>query len=307
MNKTEQYLLDIPLVCSVALEGGLKKYGKYLPQLPDGTMKFIHEWNRALCGVMRQSKNKKYLGAMGRAVAMTNAPNLLANVVNKTAVPYRSFYYAARFTDAYRFVTRESEKNQLLNAHSVDLHTNIVDLGRGLSPFVPLLRQNLDAVNLVSFDFENVDDVYAQTCKEMQISGGELIKTPDDLYALDGKSRDIITSLGTFAYMPKDEQAESLADIYNSFKHFYIELDGDNSGVADKKLVEKMGASYHMGWKTGELETMFRRAQGEGWNKTTLVDILYNSEYSNIDEFWANHPRVMQAIRTVATEFFIQR
>lgn len=241
-----RYPLDITLACSVALQGGLEKYRNILPPLPQGAMYFIKDWNSALISEFKRPVIKKHLGAMARGIILLNSPRVVASVIDKIAVPYRSFYYAKRFTEAYNFASGTLRKNP---------DGTIMDFGRGLSPLTNLISLHNPNAQFLSIDTDNIaNDIFAKVTDDFGISHNII-----DYNKISAYPRDTLISLGTFAYIPKIEAEEKLLHIAKNFQNIFIELDLDKSiPVAnDDALVRELGTEYQMPWKKNEITKIF--------------------------------------------------
>jgi hypothetical protein len=250
MSKKE-YPLDITLACVIALQGGLEKYADILPSLPKDSLQFIKEWNRALLwNCSRNPEFKKHLGGFGRAIALIKSPKLTAALLDKIAVPYRSYYYAKRFSDAYGYSDSVLQNN---------IGVNIVDFGRGLSPLIHLLGAHHE-IKPYSIDIDTVgNSLFAKTSTDIGLNSGVY---SDDWKAVNehiGDKKDLFLSLGTFAYINKKDAREKLEYIAKNYPNFFIELEKENivSEQQDGKLVKNMGTEYQPGWSETEIKEIF--------------------------------------------------
>ena len=291
MKQKQEYLLDIPLACSVALEGGLKKYRNILQPLPDNSLEFIEDWNSSLISVLRYPKFKKYLGAFGRSIVMLRNPRLVAWGVDKVSVPYRSFYYASRFTESLNFATNKAQEFQNLNINK-NTSPIVVDFGHGLSPWSPLLNENLDFITTYMADKGLVHDVYEKTMDIMKLQSRPKNINMERINLIPSFQKLVFVSLGTFVYLPKEERTKILKDIVSKFRYFYVGLELDKA-QKDGKIVENMGVAYQKGWNVLELQKVIGT---EISIKTLLDDSVYYKEFKNLEN----------SLRA-ATEFFIQR
>jgi hypothetical protein len=238
---SNKYPLDITLTCSVALEGGLAKYRDILKPLPAGSMYLIKDWNRALIDTMKQPQFKKHLGAVARAIVLLKSPKATAAIIDKIAVPYRSFYYAKRFTEAYNFVAGAQA-------------TGVCDFGRGLSPLIHVIKTNYPDMKIYSKDTdERANEIYDITSAKLGLPNHTSIPC---LKTMELSERTAFVSLGTFSYIPKEDQARKLNLIRWKFHKSFIELRlGDNT--SDSQLVEKFGTRYNPGFTRKEMEGIF--------------------------------------------------
>jgi hypothetical protein len=286
----QNYQLDKAFICSVALEGGLKKYRDILPALPD--MKFVSDWNRALISTLRRPEFKKQLGPVGRAVVMLNNPKMTAAAVDRLAVPYRSYYYARRFADAYKHVRNMGGELVEFGKNSF----NLVDFSRGFSPLLPLICEYCDHV--VPRAIENnaiINDAYQEASHAAGIGSRHTVLDWNGMRALPDSDKDIFVSLGTFVYMPKGQQKQKLIEVNNSFKSLYIELEQDFGRQKDSKIVESMGGKYQEGWSLSELRDILG------------PQIKIKTQYDGLSEFARSYDKKLDNSLYAATEIFIQR
>ncbi len=247
----QEYPLDIALLCSVALQGALVKYSKNLPVLPNSSKNFISEWNKALIATVQEPNFKKHLGALGRAISLVKNPAIVASGANKVSgVPYRSFYYASRFANAFVF----TRKNIVSSRADCEIGTrhNIVNFGNGLSPLTHLVKQEYDFVTPWTIDLPLINEVYEKTSLRMGLKSSANMINWDELGLLSNSGHNIFISLGTFVYLDKDDQADKLKYINENFKHIFIELELDKA-AQDANITKKMGAGYNKGWDKAEV------------------------------------------------------
>ncbi|MCL2629315.1 MAG: hypothetical protein FWD33_01315 [Alphaproteobacteria bacterium] len=274
--------LDITLGCSLGLEGGIMKYRDILKPMPQGSMYMLKDWNRALIEVARKPQFKKRFGALGKFMLAVQSPAAIAAIIDKI-VPYRSFYYAKRFTEAY---------------HSVKALPNVVDFGRGFSPLVHFLDEYKSFfINTFSIEKDDTtNEIFQQTSQKLGINKNHKIVVWDKIDSIAKTSNFI--SLGTFVYIPKDEQFQKLRYVAKKFSGFYIELEPDqNTQQADNKFVSKMGAEYKPGLTKHDILNIFQQ-QGTGLHAKAISEgtDLYDREF----------PKLMKALAK-STEYFISK
>ncbi len=276
-----QKSMDIMLTCALGLEGGLQKYWQLMPNMPMYTIDFVHEWNGALMSLFQMPCYKRYLGRVGRALLALKNPKFTAWVVDKIAVPYRSFYYAHRFASAYNNMANGVADNSL-----------IVDFGNGFSPLLPMMTLNYN-VDGCGMDAPLTQEMVDKICSIMQIKQPKLLSDDSFLnihkYFPDHCEHGFV-SLGTFAYMPVSQQYRIMQ---NGLRYKQVYMEVDSAPNADARLVEKVGAKYKGAWNRDALDALL---SGDG------VCVKSLSERA----IFAKHDALRRAINN-ANELFITR
>ena len=233
----KKYPLDITVACSIGLEGGLARYKDDLPNFSKDDFDLVHEWNRNLKKTMKEPEFKEYMTTTYHILLHLPAVTL-SKIIDKLAVPYRSYYYAKRFLDAAHFVYERAEQN-----------ANVVDFGRGLSPWGQVVKKNRPDVNIFTFDKEETNKVYHTVSEKMNLPLPRFNEWPMKPVF----DKDIFVSLGTFVYLDNAEQAVKLKEISAQFKSMFIELEKPNAAQQDKELVNNLGTEYNAGFSRQEL------------------------------------------------------
>ncbi len=237
MMTDKKYPLDITVACSIGLEGGLARYKDYLPNFSKDDFDLVHEWNRNLKKTMKEPEFKEYMTTTYRILLHLPAVTL-SKIIDKLAVPYRSYYYAKRFLDAAHFVYERAEQN-----------ANVVDFGRGLSPWGHVVKQNRPDVQMYTFDKDETNSVFSAVSSKLNLPTPHFNEMP----IAPVFDKDIFVSLGTFVYLDNAEQAAKLKETSAQFKNMFIELDKPNAVQQDKELVNNLGAEYNAGFSRQEL------------------------------------------------------
>ncbi len=233
----KKYPLDITVACSMGLEGGLARFKDDLPNFSKDDFDLVHEWNRDLKKIMKEPEFKEYMTTTYR-ILLRLPPVTLSKLIDKLAVPYRSYYYAKRFLDAAHFVYERAEQN-----------ANVVDFGRGLSPWGHVVKQNRPDIQMFTFDRNETNSVFSAVSSKLNLSTPHFNQMP----AEPKFDRDVFVSLGTFVYLDNAEQAAKLKETSTQFKNLFIELDKPNAVQQDKELVNNLGAEYNAGFSKQEL------------------------------------------------------
>lgn len=237
MMADKKYPLDITVACSMGLEGGLARFKDDLPNFSKDDFDLVHEWNRSLKKTMKEPEFKEYMTTTYRILLHLPAVTL-SKIIDKLAVPYRSYYYAKRFLDAAHFVYERAEQN-----------ANVVDFGRGLSPWGHVVKQNRPDVQMYTFDRDETNSVFSAVSSKLNLPTPHFNEMP----AEPKFDNDLFVSLGTFVYLDNAEQAAKLKEISTQFKNMFIELDKPNAVQQDKELVNNLGAEYNAGFSRQEL------------------------------------------------------
>jgi len=237
MMADKKYPLDITVACSIGLEGGLARYKDDLPAFSKDDFDLVHEWNRNLKKTMKEPEFKEYMTTTYRILLHLPAVTL-SKIIDKLAVPYRSYYYAKRFLDAAHFVYNKAEQN-----------ANVIDFGRGLSPWGHVVKQNRPDVQMYTFDREETNSVFGAVSSKLNLP------TPyfNEMPVVPVFDKDVFISLGTFVYLDNAEQAAKLKETGAQFKNIFIELDKPNAVQQDKEIVNNLGAEYNAGFSRQEL------------------------------------------------------
>lgn len=237
----KKYPLNITVACSIGLEGGLARYQNELPSFSHDDLDLIHEWNRNLIKTVKQPEFKEYLGTTYR-VLLNLSPVSVSRIIDRLShVPYRSYYYAKRFIDAADFVYDKA-----------DMFSNVVDFGRGLSPWGHVVRQKLPTVQMYTFDMPETDAVFQNVLQKMGLSSPHFNKMPKTI----DFNKDIFVSLGTFVYLTPQEQSAKLQFAQKQFRNLFIELEKPNSVQSDKSLVNNIGTEYNSGLSIPEIQNI---------------------------------------------------
>ena len=232
----KKYPLDITVACSIGLEGGLARFKNELPDFSKDDFELVHEWNRNLKKTMKEPEFKEYMGKTYRV--LLNLPaRTVSKIIDKLAVPYRSYYYAKRFLDAAHFVYNRAEQD-----------ANVVDFGRGLSPWGYVVKKNCPYVNMFTFDRDETNSVFKAVSKKMNLQTPNFNKWPFAEF-----NRDFFVSLGTFVYLEKSEQQDKLVQASTRFKNLFIELEKANAAQDDKAVVNDLGTEYNPGFSKDEV------------------------------------------------------
>ena len=239
----DKYPLDITLLCSIGLEGGLKHYKNVLPDFSREELDIVHDWNIALKKNAKKPEYKSKLGSFGK-LCLYLKPEIVAKIIDKFAVPYRSYYYAKRFLDAANFV---SQKNDALSS------TKIVDFGRGLSPWGPVVKNRHPWIEMYTFDTPLTDNLFIDTTKSAGFELPKFNTEPENI----NFEKDMFVSLGTFVYLDYDEQVKKMKYAKENFKNIFIELEKENAQQQDKNIVNNMGTDYHQGWNCKKVYAVF--------------------------------------------------
>jgi len=240
-TKTLPSKIDIPVACSYCLEGALTRYRDILPKFSDADFQLIHEWNLQLKQTLKQPEFKKYTGPLTRIV-LNFSPVKVSKFLDTVAVKYRSYYYAKRFLDALNFTTDK------LDADDTGIFVDVVDFGRGVSPWEHVLRQHNKTVQIHAFENNPVANHVFQTVSDkMGLPTAVLNKESDD------EAEGVFVSLGTFVYLSKQEQYDLLQKAIKKYKNAFVELEKTAATQSDAKLVQKHGAKYQKGLSNAEI------------------------------------------------------
>ncbi|MDR1206974.1 MAG: hypothetical protein LBK26_00985 [Rickettsiales bacterium] len=250
INESE---LDLPLSCSLFLEPALEKYKNHLAPVPDDVIRFLHEWNMALIGIIMQtSEIFTALGSIGKYIVKCCAkdPKFAKNCVARgCTVPVHSFHYAVRFSEGYNFAT-----DKLNNCKDNAQKVVFADFGAGLSPLAPMLGKMFDFIESYAIELPTVSKLLHATAKKMGMDGKFQIKN-DISEVTPSAGPSIATSLGVFPHLMRTDQLKLLTLINKQFQHFYIEMemhDGENSlsrKSFDKKTLEDIGININTFYK----------------------------------------------------------
>ena len=236
----KKYPLNITVACSIGLEGGLVRYKDELPFFSRDDFDLVHEWNRHLIKTIKQPEFKEYLGATYRMLLHLSPVNI-SRIIDRLAVPYRSYYYAKRFIDAAEFVSDRA-----------DMFVNVVDFGRGLSPWGHIVQKKNPTIQMYTFDMDETNSVFKAVSNEMNLKVPEFNKMPSEIKF----DKDIFVSLGTFVYLTPDEQAKKLKQVSTQFKNLFIELEKSDFVQEDKSLVNNIGAEYYSGLSKTKIKSL---------------------------------------------------
>lgn len=271
----KKYPLDITVACSMGLEGGLARFKDYLPNFSKDDFDLVHEWNRSLKKTMKEPEFKEYMTATYR-ILLHLSPVTLSKIIDKLAVPYRSYYYAKRFLDAAHFVYECAEQN-----------ANVVDFGRGLSPWGHVVKQNRPDIQMYTFDKDETNSIFGAVSKKLNLPTPRFNEMPTE----PKFDKDIFVSLGTFVYLDNAEQATKLKETSAQFKKLFIELDKPNAVQQDKELVNNLGTEYNAGFSKAEL--------------TKLLGTQIPFELKEIDGH-VKDARIAQALKSATEQFLVR-
>ena len=233
----KKYPMDITVACSMGLEGGLARFKDDLPNFSKDDFDLVHEWNRNLKKTMKEPEFKEHMTTLYR-VLLHLSPVTLSKIIDKLAVSYRSYYYAKRFLDAAHFVYEHADEN-----------ANIIDFGRGLSPWGHVVKQNRPDIQMYTFDKDETNTVFSAVSKKLNLPTPHFNEMP----TAPKFNQDMFVSLGTFVYLDNAEQATKLKEAGVQFKRLFIELDKPNAVQQDKEIVNNLGTEYNAGFSRQEL------------------------------------------------------
>lgn len=271
----KKYPLDITVACSMGLEGGLARFKDDLPNFSKDDFDLVHEWNRSLKKTMKEPEFKGYMTTAYRILLHLPAVTL-SEIIDKLAVPYRSYYYAKRFLDAAHFVYERAEQN-----------ANVVDFGRGLSPWGHVVKQNRPDLQMYTFDRDETNSVFSAVSSKLNLPTPHFNEMP----AEPKFDRDVFVSLGTFVYLDNAEQSAKLKETSTQFKNMFIELDKPNAVQQDSELVNNLGTEYNAGFSRQEL--------------TKLLGTQIPFELKEIGGC-VKDARVAQALKTATEQFLVR-
>ena len=271
----KKYPLDITVACSIGLEGGLARFKNDLPGFSADDFEMVHDWNCNLKKIISGTEYKKLVGKTYR-VLLTLPAKTLSKIIDKLAVPYRSYYYAKRFLDAANFVYERADKG-----------ANVVDFGRGLSPWCHIIKKNRPDINLFTIDIPETNSVYNAVSKKMNL------QTPifNNMPVKPVFHKDMFVSLGTFVYLDKTEQSVKLTEASLQFKNLFIEIEKPNVVQSDTAIVNNLGTKYNSGLSVKEINS--------------IMGSNIPFELKEIGGY-VKDPRVAHALKS-ATETFIVR
>ena len=192
------------------------------------------------------------------------------------AVPYRSYYYAKRCVDAAHFVYESAEQN-----------ANVIDFGRGLSPWGHVVKQNRPDIQMYTFDKDETNIVFSAVSKKLNLS----IPRFNEMPAEPKFDKDVFVSLGTFVYLDNAEQAKKLKETSAQFRNMFIELDKPNAVQQDKELVNNLGTEYNAGFSRQEL--------------TKLLGTQIPFELKEIGGR-VKHARIAKALKSATEQFLVR-
>lgn len=216
----KKYPLEITVACSIGLEGGLARFKDDLPNFSKDDFELVHEWNRNLKKTMKEPEFKEYMSKIYRILLHLPAIRL-SKIIDTLSVPYRSYYYAKRFLDAAHFVYERAEQN-----------ANVVDFGRGLSPWGHVVKQNRPDVQMYTFDMDETNSVFSAVSSKLNLPTPHFNEMPTE----PKFDKDVFVSLGTFVYLDKAEQVAKLEEISTQFKNLFIELEKPKEVQQDNKM-----------------------------------------------------------------------
>ena len=237
---------DLTLICAVSMAEGLKQYRDYIAEVPDDTIKFVQEWSAALRSVARMKFYDQNLGSKGRAVAWA-PPKLTQKVVNKIAGENRSFYYAARFAEAFNLAVN-------IKKSPAEKISGVFDFGMGLSPLLYAIRNNNNNPYFAPNGVEPNPAIVEMFLKTSALMGLEPFQIRDNADKLLTESNlagwencdEMFISLGTFPYIDMEIQEKLLINIFQRFRHVFIELQSSHPG--ENNAIKQFGVEYMPGW-----------------------------------------------------------
>ena len=231
----KKYPLDITVACIIGLEGGFTLHKDYLSMTRffPANLDLVHEWNLTLKKTLKEPEFEHCISTKYKMLLKLSPANV-ARIIDRLAVPYRSYYYAKRFLDAAEFVYEHTDPGAA-----------VIDFGRGLSPWCHIIRKNsTQPIGIYTFDTDKTANrVFEVVSKKMGLPMPSINEEPDIIMF----DRDIFVSLGTFAYLTKEDQIMKLAKAAGQYRYLFIEMDKPNAIQPDQKLVKKLGTQYHSG------------------------------------------------------------
>ncbi|MCL2369343.1 MAG: hypothetical protein FWC83_01560 [Alphaproteobacteria bacterium] len=240
--------LDIIITCSLGLETGLRNhFPHFKKQLPNYTLDLVEWYNKSMISFAKQPEHVQALSLPGRILSKTSEKTF-RGVANALNPDYRKFYYATRFTEAYKLLNESIIKDGV---------TNIVDYGRGLSPLIHLLKTKYPHIRIFSKEIHPVANaIDAMICEKYNMVPNTIIQ---DLRELNPKET-ALASLGTFTYINAEEQVKELEYIAKNFPRFLIELDMENADLneGDNKFIRKLfGTGKYNPLSVSEIQRIF--------------------------------------------------
>ncbi|MCL2748473.1 MAG: hypothetical protein FWE50_00130 [Alphaproteobacteria bacterium] len=226
-----QKSLSLPgstLGCAVGLKGAQEKHRDILPELSSESLAFVDEWTCVLLDTVKKSGYKKHTNLYGHLILFLRDPKYVANFIDFADISHRSFYYALRFANAHNFAADKIKDNN---------YANVVDFGAGLSPLLPLLKQNNNNINNYSLDSNSlIQDIRSDVLAKLGLPQEKAFDWPPQ--------NDIFLSLGTFVYIPEEQQKELLAKVNENCRDYYIEFELKKT-TTDKMFVKKQHDKYY--------------------------------------------------------------
>lgn len=261
----KKYPLDITVACSIGLEGGLARYRDELPYFSRDDFDLVHEWNSTLKQTLKQPEFKQNISGTYR-VLLNLSPVTVSRIIDRLSVPYRSYYYAKRFLDAADFVYTRAGG-----------YCNVVDFGRGLSPWGHIVKKQNRFVNMHTFDNNITNAVFETVTNKMNLENPHFNELPNNIVF----DRDMFVSLGTFVYLPKPEQSARLRYVSQNFKNLFIELEDPYATQDDKKLVNNMGANYNSGFTANEIQEVLNNKNLD-WKLLGFANSVKNTRMAQL-------------------------
>ena len=167
-------------------------------------------------------------------------------------------------------------------------NANIIDFGRGLSPWGHVVKQNRPDVQMYTFDKSETNSVFGAVSNKLNLPTPHFNEMP-----MEPKfDKDVFVSLGTFVYLDSAEQATKLKETSAQFRNMFIELDKPNAVQQDKELVNDLGTEYNAGFSKAEL--------------TKLLGTKIPFELKEIDDGHVKDARIAQALKSATEQFLVR-
>ena len=253
--------LDIIINCALGLEVGLRKYPKIADELPAHSIEFITNWNQAMIHIAKKPEFAKNLSVPGRI--MSHMPyETIRKIAGVMTPSYRHYYYAKRFTEAYK-TAQESlytdDKNVDKAVDSSQSIYNVLDYGRGLSPLLHLLQSNHSHISILGKEIDHDSNkIEANICHALGIKSSHPVWNIKHLEKVAAHTT--VLSLGTFTYIPKELQITELMRIKRMFPHFFIELNMELTELhdGDSRFMRKLfGTGKYIPLPVAEIQSIF--------------------------------------------------
>lgn len=233
--------MDIPLSCSMFLEPALRKYVRNISPLSRETKKFVHEWNKALVDILKQSKYSVYLGDLGQKIlsrTLKSETFPTKCVESAKNVPLHSLHYAIRFSESIDFLTNKIKANSDIK---------FVDFGCGFSPLAPIIQSEYNISDTYCIDDKpEIIDVYSMVSEKIYGKFPQSIswKQAKEM-AVSGKLNTIV-AMGVLPYIKLEDQVTCLKFMNTNFPNFMVEIKYNNNSetagenVFDLKRLQRL-------------------------------------------------------------------